>query len=72
MENENRPTTIVTCQFCGAQIGEYLQEGGRVLLRLGQVILDNAHGQCLCGTEWHWCASDQLLDRLVERAKRRI
>jgi hypothetical protein len=64
--------TSVVCSTCQAPIGFYqqgLMDGKtRTYLRLGNVILESAHGTCACcGAEWHWSFSDQLLKDLIDR-----
>ena len=56
----------VICQQCGVEIGQYVEDGGRVCLQIGAVILDAAHGRCQCGVEWHWSSSEKRLEMLLE------
>ncbi len=62
----------VSCSQCKATIGEYTEQAGKVWLRIGAVSLEYAHGRCGCGAEWHWHASDRLLERIIEYRRRRV
>jgi hypothetical protein len=66
------PQYIVCCSFCGAPIGAYVQVGRETWLQIGCVKLYALHGRCACcGGEYHYAASDKLLERLIERTGRK-
>lgn len=60
---------IVQCSTCGRIIGQYQQVGKQVCLNIGGLIVNSAHGTCLCGAEFHWRSSDKLLENLIRRCK---
>jgi hypothetical protein len=61
----------VACSTCHSIIGCYwpvdVHGKSRVMLKIGCVILESAHGKCACGAEWHWCYTDRMLADLISR-----
>ena len=60
----------VYCQHCGALIGWYVQVEKQVWLQIGMIKTRVLHGQCTCGAQFHYCASDKMLEALIERTLR--
>jgi hypothetical protein len=61
----------VRCGSCGVTLAQIEEIDGRAWLSIGAVQLYAAHGRCACGAEWHWTSSEALLQKILERAKRR-
>ena len=58
----------VHCSNCQAVIGTYIKVEDQTWIRIGEVELKAAHGRCkCCRTEYHFSASQKLLEDLLAR-----
>lgn len=62
----------VVCRGCGSPIGHEVIVGVRVLMRVGPVTQDAAHGWCACGAEYWWTSNELRLRDLLRRVSRPI
>lgn len=57
-----------TCPECKAILGEVQEYNGITLVRVGSVPVREMRGFCpRCGTAFHWCVSDRMLERLIKK-----
>ena len=57
----------IRCGKCGRVLGYYKQIDNRVWLAIGNLVLRTLSGMCVCGKEFYYTASNEQLERLVNR-----
>jgi hypothetical protein len=70
-EIEVEPLPGIYCSECHTLIGFYVTVGKQTWLQVGSLQLKCAHGRCcVCHTEYHWSASDKMLEDLINKCKK--
>lgn len=58
----------VRCPTCEMLVGSYVRVDNQVWLQAGALQAQSLHGRCCgCHTEFHYCASDKILEHLINR-----